>query len=590
MRQIAKWTFLCIICTVCGFGATYLVANSDRVIQTFVAMLPTASQPTVDELAVSEADTAANEMDMTSMAAMGMPALAPLSSESTVGTLAAGPTQIEAKVAQAPPTTATNGFPASPSNGPLNAVGVIAVVRDRQVVLGASGTVNEIAVEVGDSVSQGDLLVSLDTTQLDWAVEQAELNFESARIDFEEAGEEFDEADIAVAEANLLLAQENLAEVEAGPSAEELAAAESSAAAAWAALEELQAGPTQAEITIAQAELRRAEIALQAAQREYDRIAWLPEAAATTAADELQSATITYEAAKAAYELANRPPTQADIQAATATAQSAQASLNELRRQPTQAAVAAARAQVAEAEAALADVMEGPQQGAVRQAELGVREAMIALENARLARENANVVAPIDGTVLAVNVDLGQQASEGEVVAVLADTANVNLTVNVEQRDIARVIIGQEVDIAIYALPSDTFRGVVEQIAPIADAETGFVTFPVIIRFTDGPMEKVLPGMTASATFIPLDGAEPSATDEAPADEATAEPTATPTEESEATEEATPEATTETPDPTATATADESTEETDDSAEDIPEATSEPTEEPDTQATATPSN
>ena len=51
MRQIAKWTILCVICTALGFGATFLVAHSDRVIQTFAAMLPVPAQPAVEELA-----------------------------------------------------------------------------------------------------------------------------------------------------------------------------------------------------------------------------------------------------------------------------------------------------------------------------------------------------------------------------------------------------------------------------------------------------------------------------------------------------------------------------------------------------------
>ena len=91
------------------------------------------------------------------MAAADLPALAPVSSsETTVGTFAAGEGQLAADVAQTTPPT-----------GPLNAVGVIAVVRDRQVVLGAGGRVDEIAVEVGDPVSAGDLLIALDTTYLD---------------------------------------------------------------------------------------------------------------------------------------------------------------------------------------------------------------------------------------------------------------------------------------------------------------------------------------------------------------------------------------------------------------------------------------
>jgi HlyD family secretion protein len=600
MRQIAKWTSLCILCIAFGFGATYLVANSERAVQIFAAMLPASSQPAVGELttvvdtpALVPAELAVAEDQLVdesavelagSLAAAEMPALAPLSSsDSTVGTFAAGNVNVAADVAQT-----------TPASGPLSAVGVIAVVRDRQVVLGASGRVDEIFVEVGNEVSAGDVLIELDTTYLDWAVEQAEIGFETARIDFEEAGATIADADIAVAEANLLLAQENLAVVEVGPTPEELAAAQSAVTAAWANLEELEAQPTQAQLTLVLAQLRRAEIAVQGAQREYDKIAWLPEAAASSAADDLQSATIDYEVAQANYDELNKPAPVSELQSATASAQSAQFSLNQLLLKPTPAELAAAQATLAEAEAALAEVQKGPQQADVRKAELGVREAMIALEGARLALENAVVVAPIDGTVLALDVDLGQSASEGDIVAVLANALDVKLTVNVEQRDIARVIVGQEVQISVYALPDGAFTGVVEQVAPLADAQTGFVTFPVIIRFTDGPMENLLPGMTASATFVSTPeeatGETPEESSAAPASgESTVAPTATatitataaPTVEAtdepadEPTEEATEEATEE---PTVVEATPEAT------------ATEESTEQPAAEATATPSN
>jgi HlyD family secretion protein len=175
---------------------------------------------------------------------------------------------------------------------------------------------------------------------------------------------------------------------------------------------------------------------------------------------------------------------------------------------------------------------------------------MIRVDAARLALEAAEVKSPIDGTVLAVDVDLGQQIAAGSVVAVLADIADVKLTVNVEQRDIRRIQVGQEVDIAIYALPAETFTGVVEQIAPSAGAETGFVTFPVQIRFAEGPVELVLPGMTASANFREAAPAAPAA-DATPATEAQATATPVTEEEATATPAATPEATA-SPEPTAT--------------------------------------
>jgi HlyD family secretion protein len=401
---------------------------------------------------------------------------------------------------------------------------LIELNTERQVVLATGGRVEEIVVEVGDAVQAGDLLLSLDTTYLDWAVEQAEIALESARIDFEELGESILESDIAAAEAALLLAQENLAVVRAGPTQEELAAAESSAAAAWAAYAELQEQPTQAQINQALATLRKAEITVEQAQREYDKIAWLPEAAASAAADNLQRATVDLEAARAAFEEVNKPATEAQLQNALSAAQRAQDSLNKLKLKPTPAELAAAEAEVAKAQAALDEMKQGPDESALRKAELGVRNAMIGLEEARLAQAAARVTAPIDGTVLAVNLDLGQQASAGTVAATLADTRDVKLVANVEQKDISRVVPGQKVVISVYALPEETFSGVVDKIAPTADSGTGFVTFPVIIQITEGPMERVLPGMTASALFVVDSNGGPAMdegaeSDAAPADE-----------------------------------------------------------------------
>ncbi len=116
-------------------------------------------------------------------------------------------------------------------------------------------------------------MIALDTTHLDWAVEQAEIGFETARINFEELGDLIEEADIQAAEANLLLAQETLTEVERGPS-DEAGVSQSATAAAWSRYEELQKKPTPAQINSALATLRKAEITLQQAQRiRQDRLA-----------------------------------------------------------------------------------------------------------------------------------------------------------------------------------------------------------------------------------------------------------------------------------------------------------------------------
>lgn len=383
----------------------------------------------------------------------------------------------------------------------ISAVGMVELPERQQVVLETGGIVSTVPVKVGDQVDAGDLLLTLETERLQDAVERAELNLESARIGLEELTKEPEASDVAVAEANLLQAQEQLDLVADGPTPEELQAAENSAKAAWARYEELRAGPRANQVTVARANLAQAEINLQEAQREFDKIAWLPEAAATDASENLQRATIAFEAAQASFEETVRPVTSADLLGALSTAQNAQNALNKLEDKPTPAELADARAQVAAAENTLDKLTRGPEDADVRSAELRVRQALLDLDAAKRDLAAAQVVAPLAGTVLAVSFEPGQQGSGGQHVATIADTSKLNLVVNVEQTDVPNITEGQEVTIVLYALPDRVYNGVVERIAPTSVTDTGSVTFPVTITMIDDDLSAVRPGMTASANI-----------------------------------------------------------------------------------------
>ena len=387
------------------------------------------------------------------------------------------------------------------ANKPPSGVGRVDLQEKQQVVILVGGIVDEVTVELGDIVKKGDVLVKLNTKELEWAVQQAEMNLEGARLSLAKLNETVEATDIAQAEANYLSAKENMAVVQSGPTEEQLGAAENNAAAAWATYEELKAGPTQEQLTQANATLRKAEISLQEAQRAYDKIAWMPEAGTTSESAALQEATLSYESAKAAYDEVVQPAKPSALQSALASAQGAQGALNELKKKPTPAELADAKAGLASAEATLAKLKKGPNANDLRQAEIGVEQALIVLEQARLNLENAQVVAPISGTVLALNVEPGLSISGGSVVATLADTSQLKLTVNVEQKEIRHIQVGQKATVSVYALPDRTFTGVVDLIVPVSDTSTGLVNYPVTLSLTDDVLEGLLPGMTATAIF-----------------------------------------------------------------------------------------
>jgi len=391
--------------------------------------------------------------------------------------------------------------PASALVSEVSAAGNVALVDQQIVALEVSGVINKVNVKVGDQVAAGDMLLSLDTVALERAVKRAELTVEAQRNNLAQLTEPADAAEIAVAEANLAEAQENLADVMAGPSAAEIAAARSSLSSAWSKYNELQAGPTQAELTQLSASLKKAEVALAEARRAYDRVAWRNDIGMTSEAAALQDATIDYESAKAAYEESVAAAANSEVQSAVSSAQSAQAQLDDLLNSPTEAEIATAKAQVADAKKALADLQKGPTDSDLRDAQISLEQALVDLEESHANLAAAQILAPSAGTVLAVDAEVGQRVSEGAAIVTLADTSQLELTINVAELDVPQITNGQSAAIEIDALSGKIFVGEVAYIAPSSESSTGVVYYPVTIRLTDEALTGVRPGMTAVATI-----------------------------------------------------------------------------------------
>lgn len=398
----------------------------------------------------------------------------------------------------------------------VSAAGNIAVGREQPVIFQVEGTVVEVVVEVGDEVSAGDYLIALDTTDLARAVTQAELSLAESQLQLDILREPADPAAIAAAQASLASAEENLLEVRAGPSAAELAAAEASLAAAQTSYQELLAGPTEAELIQLKAELQKAEITLRQAQGAYDQIAYADNVGASSQAAELQEATIDYESAKAALDEASAPATPSELQDALSAIQTAQNELETLRNQPTAADLAAAEAQVASSAAALASLLAAPTEAELREAQISVEQATLSLAEAQAELAKAQLLAPIDGTILSMAVSAGEQVSSGASALTMADLTQLKLTVNVAEVDVSQLQIGQPAEITLDALPEQVFQGVVTQIAPASDSEEGVVNYPVTIQLTDPDpstslrtsLSGVRPGMTAMATIVDDDAEE----------------------------------------------------------------------------------
>ncbi len=384
----------------------------------------------------------------------------------------------------------------------VSATGNIELVKQQSAVFEGSGIIAEVFVEEGDEVAAGDLLLKLETDDLERAVREAELALEVSRNKLTQLLEPASEADLDAAWANLASAKEGLAELLAGPSDTELAAAEASLAAAQASYEELLAGLSEAELTQLSADLHKAYIALEQAQEAYNQIAYRGDIGQTSQATTLQEATIDYDTAKAAYEISTEAASESEVQNALKAIKDAQVQIESL--EATKADLLAAEAQVSSAQATLTGLINGPTQAEVRELELSIEQAQLNLEAAQADLDEAELRATIDGIVLSVDVEVGQKTtSDLSSALIIGDLTELELPVYVAEVDINKVELGQPVNISVDALPDQVFSGEVSRVAPISEASSGVVNYEVTIRLNDLKIEDgVRPGMTAVATIL----------------------------------------------------------------------------------------
>lgn len=175
------------------------------------------------------------------------------------------------------------------------------------------------------------------------------------------------------------------------------------------------------------------------------------------------------------------------------------------------AAVEQARLQVDEAERQLRRYRELAAARAISAAQLDsegnrLELARSQLQNSRAARDSArarlaetSIRAPADGILLRRDVEIGDLVQPGKPVLVLAVRGPVQVRVNVDERHLASLHLGQPATIVADAYPDRPFGAVVGEIAPLVDRQNGTVEVRLAVP---EPPAFVLNDMTASAEIV----------------------------------------------------------------------------------------
>ncbi len=123
------------------------------------------------------------------------------------------------------------------------------------------------------------------------------------------------------------------------------------------------------------------------------------------------------------------------------------------------------------------------------------------LERAKINVRYATIHAPINGTVISRNVDLGQTViasfNTPTLFTIANDLTKMQVYANIDEADIGQVKVGQTATFTVDAFPNDKFTGFVKQIRLQPNTIQNVVTYTVIIDVAN-PDLKLMPGLTAN--------------------------------------------------------------------------------------------
>jgi len=130
---------------------------------------------------------------------------------------------------------------------------------------------------------------------------------------------------------------------------------------------------------------------------------------------------------------------------------------------------------------------------------ISVSEAQRKLVDLRKDLGKSDLPAPVSGVLLDMNILKGQNANSGVTIARIQDHINLQTVINIDELDIAKIKVGQKVEITLEALEGKVYKGTVEKIAVVGNSTNNFATYPVTISIDDPGEIKI--GMSCEATI-----------------------------------------------------------------------------------------
>jgi len=321
---------------------------------------------------------------------------------------------------------------------------------------GTSGTVANLNVKVGDMVSAGDILASLDPTSVPSSIIMAQSDLASAKL----ALETLQQSQSTTAEAQLALANAQKTYDDA------LGASYGSS---------IPHG-TQQEIDYYQAQIIIQQSKIDQLQKRYDSLG----EASDTDPNKAQA----YAALLSA---------QMDMKTLKANLAYYQSKASTVDSSITAAELAVAKAALDDAQRAYDRVKNGPTADDIASAEAKVAAAQATVNNMR-------IIAPFSGEVVVLDDQVGDLVNSSNQSAVLVDRSKYYVDVLVDETQISSVKVGDTATVTFAAINGLEIPAKVTAVDPIGTSNSGVVNYTVRVEL-DKTDPQILIGATANVVI-----------------------------------------------------------------------------------------
>ncbi len=141
----------------------------------------------------------------------------------------------------------------------------------------------------------------------------------------------------------------------------------------------------------------------------------------------------------------------------------------------------------------------------LQKAILTYEEAWTNMTNAQKKQDNLLIRSPITGVVTYVNVNEGAKLEEGSPVFTVQNTDSYKVTAEVDELYITQVTPGQSVTVELDAYPNRKFTATVDRISGVGTTEGGVTTYDVTVTLDPNQGAAFMDGMTANIEVATID-------------------------------------------------------------------------------------